>query len=127
MSKKKVGLGLAAAAAAAAGYYFYASKEAVKNRKVAAKWATGFKKDVVKQLKDSGVMDSAAVKSAVSKVEKAYKQAQDIDAEDIKRAAKELKDNWDSVASEIKKGVAKGKKQASSTAKKVVKEVKKRV
>ena len=45
-----VGAGIAAAAAAGAGYYFYFSKEAKAHRKVAAKWATDLKRDVVAQM-----------------------------------------------------------------------------
>ncbi len=117
----KVGAGVAAAAAAAAGFFFYASKDAAKNRKNAAAWAGKFKKEVMAKVKESGVVDAAAVKKAVSEVEKMYKQAKNIDAADVMSAAKELKGNWDQLKAEIEKGVAKGKKQATTAVKKVVK------
>lgn len=119
---KKVGLGaVAVAAATAAGYYFYASKNAVANRKNAAKWAVNLKKDVSKKIKESGVMDSKAVKSAIAEVEKTYKNIKDIDTKEVVKAAGELKKHWDTLAGEVHKGFAKGKKQAVKTVTKTVK------
>lgn len=114
----KVGMGVAAAAAAAAGYFFYASKDASKNRKKAAAWAGKFKKDVVAKVKESGALDSKAVKAAVSEVEKAYKNVKNIDPAEVVVAAKELKSNWDQLRSEIEKGVKKAVKPAKKAAKK---------
>lgn len=123
----KVGLGAAAAVAAAAGYYFYASKNAAANRKQATQWATNFKKDVTKKVKESGVLDSKAVKKAISEVEKTYKGIKELDAKEVMKAAGELKNNWDTLAQEMENGFAKGKKDALGTAKKVVKAAKKKV
>lgn len=44
----EIGAGIVAASAAA-GYYFYGSKGAKKHRKIAAKWATAVKKEVIKE------------------------------------------------------------------------------
>lgn len=119
----KVALGAgalaAAAAAAAAGYYFYASKDAKKHRKIAAKWAGGLKKEAVKQAKKVGAMSRADVMKAVSAATAAYEGVKSIDAKELSRAAKELKDNWQEIVSEVG-----GKKKAKKTAKKTAKRAK---
>lgn len=115
MAKKKMGLGVAVAAAtaAAAGYYFYASKDAVKNRKIATKWAGNFKKEALKQVKGSGALDSQAIRKAVGEAQKIYQSAKGIDKKDVAKAAQELKKNWDVLAKEAEKAFKKGKKAAS--------------
>jgi uncharacterized protein HemX len=123
-----VGLGLAAlaaaGAAAAAGYYFYASENAPKNRKIAAKWAGDLKRDVVKEAKKLKKIDRAAIMKVVDDAAKTYAaNAPRIDKQALLRAAKELKAHWDEVRSEAG-GVA---KSAKKSAKKVVKRAVKKV
>lgn len=114
----KVGAGVVAAAAlAAAGYYFYASQNAKKNRQVAAKWAIDMKRDVVKRAKALKNVDRAAVAAVVEQSARAYKGIRGLDRGEVERAAKELKNNWQKIARELKKGGAKIK----STAKHVTK------
>ena len=108
---------LAAAALAAAGYYFYASKNAKKNRQVAAKWAVDMKREVVKRAKALKNVDRAAVAAIVEQSARAYKGIRGLDRGEVERAAKELKKNWQKIAAELKKGSAKVK----STAKHVTK------
>ena len=108
---------LAAAALAAAGYYFYASKNAKKNRLVAAKWAVDMKRDVVKRARALKNVDRAAVAAIVEQSARAYKGIRGLDRGEVERAAKELKKNWQKIAAELKKGGAKVK----STAKHVTK------
>jgi len=108
---------LAAAALAAAGYYFYASKNAKKNRQVAAKWAVDMKRDVVKRARALKNVDRAAVAAIVEQSARAYKGMRGLDRSEVERAAKELKKNWQKIAAELKKGSAKVK----STAKHVTK------
>jgi hypothetical protein len=96
MNKKTaVGAGLAAASAAAAGYYFYASKSAKKHRKIVAKWAGDMKRDIVKEAKLLETRSPKAVNAIVDRVAKTYEVARSIDTEQIRRAARELKENWD--------------------------------
>lgn len=97
---------LAAAALAAAGYYFYASKNAKKNRQVAAKWAIDMKRDVVKRAKALKYVDRAAVAAIVEQSARAYKGIRGLDRGEVERAAKELKKNWQKIAAELKKGNA---------------------
>ena len=68
---KVIGAGVlaAGATAAAAGYYFFASKNAEKNRKIAAKWASDLKSDVMKESKKLQNIDRATVIKIVDKVD----------------------------------------------------------
>ena len=115
----EVGVGLVAAGAAAAGYYFYGSKDAKKHRKIAAKWATDMKKDVLKGAKKLEDASPKAFSAMVDSVAKTYQSARSIDAADMRRAAKELKDNWEMVQREAKRTVRKAVSSAKSTTKKI--------
>ena len=94
---------LAAAAGAAAGYFFYAGKDAAKNRKVAAKWAGKLKTAVVKEAKTIGAIDRAAMMGIVDGVAKAYQGVRGLDRRDLQKAAAQLKESWDAIAN-LKKG-----------------------
>lgn len=118
---------VATAGAAAVGYYFYASKDAVKHRKIAKKWAKTLKDDVVKQAKKVKPLDSKAVAAIVAEVGKKYKAVKSIDAKDLAAATKELKSNWKQLAAELEKGGKKTAKVVKKTAKEVKKTVKKAV
>lgn len=109
----------AAAAVAAAGYYFYASKDAKKHRKIAATWAGGLKKDVVKQAKKVKAMGKEDIMKAVDAATSAYKSARSIDTKELARAAKELKNNWREIVMEA--GTAGMKMASKKTAKKTTK------
>ena len=118
---------IAAAAAAAAGYYFYGSPQAKKHRKIAAKWATDMKKEVMweaKKLKDISAKDFAKV---VDTVARTYVAAQSVNAPDVKRAAAELKSNWETVLKEAKKKGKKGIVSTKSAGKKTIASGKKTV
>ncbi|MSU73530.1 hypothetical protein EXS56_00115 [Candidatus Kaiserbacteria bacterium] len=115
---RRLGKGvLAAAALAAAGYYFYASKNAKKNRQVAAKWAIDMKRDVVKRAKALKNVDRAAVAAIVEQSARAYKGIRGLDRGEVERAAKELKKNWQKIAAELKKSGASVKGAAKRTVK----------
>ncbi len=119
-TKKGGGLGrgvLAAAALAAAGYYFYASKDAKKNRQIAAKWAGDLKKDVLQRAKALKNVDRAAVAAIVEQSVRAYKGVRNLDRGEIERAATELKNNWKKIASELQKKGASAVKAAKRTTK----------
>lgn len=122
----KVGLGLAAlaaaGAAAAAGYYFYASENAPKNRKIAAKWAADLKRDVVFEAKKLKKIDKAAVAKLVDKAAKTYAaNGPKVDKAALVRAARELKSHWDELRAEAAPVVKAAKKAVKKTAKKVAK------
>ncbi|OGG55995.1 hypothetical protein A2680_00465 [Candidatus Kaiserbacteria bacterium RIFCSPHIGHO2_01_FULL_55_37] len=108
---------LAAAALAAVGYYFYASKDAKKNRRVAAKWAVDMKRDVVKRAKALKNVDRAAVAAIVEQSARAYKGIRGLDRGEVERAASELKKNWQKIAAELKKGGASVKSAAKQATK----------
>ena len=118
----KVGAGLATAAAvAAAGYYFYASKGAKKHRKIAAKWASDMKVEVIKEAKKLEKMSPKAYAALVDRIAKTYETARTIKAGDVKRAARELKANWTAIQREAKRTVHKSVSRAKKTAKNIVK------
>ena len=106
--KKSIGAGMLAATAAgvAAGYYFYASKDAKKNRKIVAKWAVDLKNDVVREAKKAHSIDRKDILAIVDTSARAYKRVRDLNGKDVARAVGELKDNWQEIAKELKKGGA---------------------
>jgi hypothetical protein len=122
----KAGLGLAAlaaaGAAAAAGYYFYASENAPKHRKIAAKWAGDMKRDVIKEAKKLQKIDKAAIMKIVNQAQAAYaKNGPKIDKAALVKAASELKKHWDEIRDEITPAKPAAKKTAKKTAKKSAK------
>lgn len=126
----RAGLGLAAlaaaGAAAAAGYYFYASENAPKHRKIATKWAADMKREVVKEAKKLQKVDKVAVMKIVDKAAKAYAaNAPKIDKAALLQAAKELKAHWDDLRDEAGGAVKTASKTAARTVKTAKKAVKK--
>lgn len=119
--KTKVALTAAAlaAAGAAAGYYFYGSKDAKQHRKIAAKWATDMKNEVVTQAKKVQDIDRKQVLALVDKAAKTYRSVRTLDQQELARAAKELKDNWRELVREVGGGKqTTAKKTAKKAAKK---------
>ncbi len=95
------GVGAGLAAVGAAGYYFYASSRAKSHRKIAARWATTMKNEVVrdvKKLKDQITAQDIAL--IVDSVAKAYEGTRSKTTTAVKRAAAELKRNWELVRDE---------------------------
>ncbi len=123
-TKGKVGLGLlaatATAAGVAAGYYFYASKNAKKNRKIVSKWAVDLKKDVIKQAKKVGSIDQATIANIIDKASETYQTVKSVGPAELSRATKELKNNWKELVDEL----SSGGKRATSAVKKSVKKAK---
>ena len=124
VSKKKValgvGLGLAAAAAAGAGYFFFGSKDAAKHRSRAAKWSQAMHKDAVAKAKKLKKLDEKAWKTIVDESMRAYEKIKSIDKSDLASAAKELKQNWKHVSSEINRVAKTETRAVKSVAKKAV-------
>lgn len=107
---------LAAAAGLTAGYYFYASKNAKSNRKVAAKWASELKRKVMTEAKKHGTLDKKTLAKIVDTATKAYAKVSKMDSKKLSDAAGELKTHWQKIARELK---------SSSKAKRVVKTARK--
>ena len=130
MAKKNnagLAVGIAAAvtglaAAGAASYYFLGDKNADKHRRKAAKWAKDMQKDVMKNAKKLKKVDEQAIKAVIDESMKAYKAIKDVSAEDVEKAATELKNGWEHVAKEVRR-VARANK--AKVAAKVGKDVKK--
>ncbi len=128
MEAVEIGAGVlaAVAAAGAAGYYFYGSKDAKKHRSATAKWATGLKKDVIREAKKLKKLDEAAMAAIVDNAAKAYKGMQNVTPADLRAAVSELKGNWAEVRKELSRtGVAK-KAVVKKAVKKAVKKVAKK-
>lgn len=96
-TKIAIGVGTGLLAAGAAGYYFFASKDAEKNRKIVASWATKLKKDVEKEVKAIKSNKEPVVKKIIDKVSKAYKGLEGVNMKDVSAAVSELKKNWDKI------------------------------
>jgi hypothetical protein len=123
------GLGVAAALAgvAAAGYYFYASPEAKQHRKIATKWASTMKSDVLKQAKALKNIDRKSVEAIIMNAQKTYKGLKNMDHKEVERAARELKMNWQEIVKEVGKGASTAKKTAKKVVTSAEKAVKKTV
>lgn len=132
--KNKVGLGLlaatATAAGVAAGYYFYASKNAKKHRRIASKWAGNLKKDVIKQAKKVTNIDRDTLAGIIDKASAAYRNVKNVGPTELSRATKELKNNWKELMSELSKDTKRAKstvkrtvRKATATSKKAAKKI----
>ena len=80
---------LLAAAGLTAGYYFYASENAKKNRKIAAKWAGDLKHKVVTEAKKHGTLDKKTVANIVDAATKTYAKVSKMDSKKLAAAAGE--------------------------------------
>ena len=105
-NKSTIGATMLAATAAsvAAGYYFYASKHAKKNRKIVANWAVNLKNDVIKEAKGVKNLDRKAILGVIDQAVLTYENVRDLRRDDLERAARELKENWQHIAQELNKG-----------------------
>ncbi|MCE9540945.1 hypothetical protein K8R03_00075 [Candidatus Kaiserbacteria bacterium] len=118
--------GALAAAGALAGYYFYASKDAKKHRKIASKWANDLKKDIVTQTENLKNIDKTRVHAIIEKAAKGYSNMKNLDGTDLSYAVKELKTNWRAIADEVKSATKDAKTSAKKSVKKVAKKVAKK-
>ena len=86
----KVGLGLlAATAGAAAGYYFYASKDAKNHRKIATKWTSEMKSEVMKVAKKAKNLDRKNLEQIVNNASKTFQGMKDRNRPEVERAARD--------------------------------------
>lgn len=97
------GIELAAVGAAAAGYYFYASKDAKRNRARAARWAQKMKRDVLKRANRLDRADAKSIASTIDAAARAYRGARAVRASDLNAAVRELKANWRLIQHEAQK------------------------
>lgn len=116
---------VATAGAAAVGYYFYASKDAVHNRKIAKKWARDFKVDVVNKARKMKAMDQKMLGMAIAEASKKYEMMQSVDKKEVAKAVKELKANWQNLAAEMQKSAKKTVKTVKKVTAKASKQAKK--
>jgi hypothetical protein len=125
MATKKMSVGKVAAqigagllAAGAAGYYFYASPTAEKNRKIAAKWAGDMKREVVREAKRLKQVNAKDFAKVVDTVARTYAGVRSVNMQDVQRAARELKANWERVREEMNKGKSSTASRSTRTTKK---------
>lgn len=109
--------GAATAAGLAAGYYFYASKDAKKNRKVALAWGKGLKDQVLEQAGKMKDLDRTKIFKAIDTVAGGYERAREIDVRQVRSAVQELRKNWKEIAGELGREVAKRTKPAKKSKK----------
>ena len=102
-----------AAGAAAAGYYFYASKDAQRNRRIVAQWATDFKEDVVRQVREMEHIDRQAIIGIIDGVSRAYGKMRGMNRADLREAAEELKKNWQRLSTELERGKSRSRAQGA--------------
>jgi len=114
-AKVAEGLGIAAlaagAAAVAAGYYF-SGKEGKKHRKQVSAWSKQAKMEMVKKLKEMRTVSKQAYNKAAAEVLAKYKQAKNVDPEELMAFGQEIKGHWDKISKEVSKlGVKKPVKE----------------
>ncbi len=111
----EIGAGIVAiGAAAAAGYYFYATKDAKTHRKELSSWASGLKKEVIREVKKLKTMDAESVAHAIDSAVATYEGVRSIKRADVNRAARELKTNWQKVKQEAVKDAPKRRTPAKA-------------
>ena len=103
MNVLEIGTGVAAAAIAAgvAGYYFYGSTEAKKHRKATATWANDLQKRVVTSAKKVKNVNAKTIAGIVDEAAAAYQGIRGVDPKEVRRAALELKSNWNQIKKEL--------------------------
>jgi len=131
--KQKVGVGAAvavtAAAAAAGAYFFYGSKNAGKNRKMAKGLVDSAKKEVKAQVnRAKKELSKSDYNKMVDQAMKKYRQMSSASSTEVNRLAGELKKEWVHMQKVAKKRMAdKPRRPAKRKAKKrTVKKVTKR-
>lgn len=99
-TKLAIGVGTGLLAAGAVGYYFFAGKDAKKNRKIATSWANKLKRDAEKKIKTLKSMDRSAVIKVIEKTAAVFKGSGDVSKKDLSAAVNELKKNWQKLVKE---------------------------
>jgi len=113
--RSKLLAAVASAAGMAAGYYFFAAKDAKRNRKLATKWADDLKADVMKRAQKLKTVDRASFAGIIDSASKAYKGARNLSQKDLMHAADELKENWQKLHAELKQKGVFAQREATKT------------
>jgi hypothetical protein len=87
--------------AAAAATALLAGKKNAPRRKKLATWATGVKREVVKELKQAKQFNKQAYLKAVSKVTGRYKKFKNVDTKQLAALGANLKKHWTVVSKEL--------------------------
>lgn len=91
----KAKLGIAAGmVAAVAGVYFFSGKKNAKRRAEAARWAVKVKRDVLEHLGEYKEIGENHYHQAIEEVAARYGAMKDVDPDELRRVAQELKKNW---------------------------------
>jgi hypothetical protein len=118
--KVSIGVGLTATAlAAVGGYFFYGSKDAAKNRKMAKSWMLKAKAEVLEGLESAKEMSKEEYETLVAKVVKGYKTAKGASASDLVEFAKNMHAHWKDIESAA--GKKRGKTKRKTTTKRSAK------
>lgn len=122
---EKVGIGVALTAtalAAVGGYFFYGSKDAGKNRKMAKSWMLKAKAEVLEGLESAKQMTKEEYGDLVTTVVKGYKTAKGASAQELVEFAKNMHAHWKDIERATGKKIAKtAGKVADQTKKKAAK------
>ena len=106
--KTGLGVGIAALAAAAAGaYYFYGAKHSAQHRKQMKGWMIKAKGEVVEKLENLKDMSQENYDNVVNQVMDKYAKAKNINPQDLKDLAKDLRKHWKNISGQISKPKAK--------------------
>ena len=121
--KTAIGVGLTATAlAAVGGYFFYGSKDAAKNRKMAKSWMLKAKAEVLEGLERAKHMTKEEYEELVQKVVKGYKTAKKASPSEIVDFAKDMHAHWKNIeraaAKKTTRMVRKAKTKTRKTTKK---------
>lgn len=93
--KVEIGVGLTATAlAAVGGYFFYGSKDATRNRKMAKSWMLKAKAEVLEGLESAKQMTKEEYEDLVAQVVKGYKTAKKASGPELIEFAKSMHAHW---------------------------------
>ena len=96
-STQKVGISVgltATALAAVGGYFFYGSKDAAKNRRMAKSWMLKAKAEVLEGLESAQHMTKEEYETLVKKVVAGYKTAKNASPKELIEFAKNMHEQW---------------------------------
>ena len=116
--KVSIGVGLTATAlAAVGGYFFYGSKDATKNRKIAKSWMLKAKAEVLEGIESAKHLTKEEYEDLVTTVVKGYKTARKASASELLEFAQNMHGHWKDIErAGAQKTVAVAKTIAKATA-----------
>ena len=111
-AKIAAGVGIAALAAGAAAAYYFTGKGGKANRRKVSAWTHKAKQEVVRELKKMKTVSKAAYHKTAAEVLAKYKQAKNIDPQELTALGHELKGHWDKISKHVSKLGTKAKTAA---------------